>query len=89
MRPDAARAAGLPEGVRQPVLAVPVANPRRCFAVALYSGHESGADLDQQERKLLNGLARQAEIAYAYLESEMLRARVTALEGRLAKLSAA
>jgi hypothetical protein len=87
--PDATLAAGLPQGVRQPVVAVPVANPRRCFAVILYSGHESGTDLNQQERRLLNRLARHAEIAYAYLESEMLRARVAALERQLDQIQVA
>ncbi len=80
--------AKLPEGLGRPVLAVPVGNPRRCFAVALYSGHEAGTDLDKRERELLAGLARQAEIAYAYLEGEMLRQRVADLESRLAQAPA-
>jgi len=84
--PDALQDAHLPEGLRRPVLAVPVGNPRRCFAVTLYSGHESGTDLNQRERELLAGLANRAEIAYAYLEAEMLRAQVAGLQRELAQV---
>jgi hypothetical protein len=87
--PDALADVRLPEGLGRPQIAVPVGNPRRFFAVALYGGHEAGTDLDQRERDLLASLARQAEIAYAYLEAEMLRQRIAALESRLAKLNAA
>ena len=43
----------LPAGLKRPVLGAPVGNPRRCFAVALYGGHEAGTDLDNKERDLL------------------------------------
>jgi hypothetical protein len=76
-------AAALPDDLGRPVLAAPVANPRRCFAVALYSGHEAGTDLDHAERDLLGRLARSAEIAYAEVEDETLRARIAELERTL------
>ena len=76
-------AAGLPEDLARPVLAAPVANPRRCFAVVLYSGHEAGTDLDHAERDLLGRLAKSAEIAYAQVEDDTLRTRITALEREL------
>jgi hypothetical protein len=79
----------LPEGLRRPQVAVAVGNPRRFFAIALYGGHEAGTDLNQRERDLLARLARQAEIAYAFLESETLRRRIAALEGRPAQLAGA
>jgi hypothetical protein len=76
-------AAGLPDDLGRPVLAAPVANPRRCFAVVFYSGHDAGTDLDHAERDLLARLARSAEIAYAQVEDDTLRARITALERAL------
>ena len=84
---DAARAsqARLPHDLARPLLAVPVGNPRRCYAILLFGGHEAGTDLDSSERHLLGGLAHDAEIAYAQIESEMLHERVAVLEGQLAR----
>jgi hypothetical protein len=75
----------LPHDLARPLLAVPVGNPRRCYAMILYSGHEAGTDLDSSEHHLLGSLAHDAEIAYAQIESEMLHKRVAALEGQLAQ----
>jgi hypothetical protein len=75
----------LPDDLARPVLAVPVGNRRRCYAIVFYGGHEAGTDLDMSERHLLAGLAHNAEIAYAQVESETLRRRVAALEGKLAQ----
>ena len=75
----------LPHDLARPLLAVPVGNPRRCYAVILYSGHEAGTDLDSSEHHLLGSLAHDAEIAYAQIECEMLHERVAALEGQLAQ----
>ncbi len=77
--------ARLPGDLARPVLGVPVGNERRCFAVVLYGGHEAGTDLDDNERDLLGGLIRAAEIAYGEVESEMLRRRIDALEQELAR----
>jgi hypothetical protein len=79
--------ARFPGDLARPVLAVPVGNARRCYAILLYSGHENGTDLDTAERHLLGGLAHDAEIAYAQIESETLRKRVNVLEGQLARAS--
>ena len=76
--------ARLPEDLARPVLAVPVGNARRCYAILLYGGHEAGTDLDSAERHLLGGLAHDAEIAYAQVESETLQRRVALLEAELA-----
>jgi hypothetical protein len=62
---------------------VPVGNPRRCFALLLYGGHEAGTDLDGNERRLLGSLADDAEIAYAQIECENLRRRIALLEEQL------
>ena len=84
---DAAHAslAELPDDLERPVLVVPVGNARRCYALVLYGGHEIGTDLDSSERHLLGSLARDAEIAYAQVESETLRRRIAVLENELAK----
>ena len=88
-RIDGADAPGarLPGDLARPVLGAPVGNPRRGFAVVLYGGHEAGTDLDGAERDLLGGLARDAEIAYGQVESEMLRKRIEILEKELERAS--
>jgi hypothetical protein len=84
---DAAHAflAELPNDLERPVLVVPVGNARRCYALVLYGGHEIGTDLDTSERHLLGSLARDAEIAYAQVESATLRRRIAMLEDQLAR----
>ena len=46
-----------PPGLRRPVLAVPAADPVRCFALSLYGPHAVGTDLDANERAMLYRLA--------------------------------
>jgi hypothetical protein len=75
----------LPDDLARPVLVVPVGNARRCYAILLYGGHEVGTDLDRSERHLIGSLARDAEIAYAQIESETLQKRVAMLEAQLAQ----
>jgi hypothetical protein len=84
---DAAHAslAELPNDLERPVLVVPVGNARHCYALVLYGGHEVGTDLDSGERHLLGSLARDAEIAYAQVESATLRRRIAMLEEQLAQ----
>jgi hypothetical protein len=67
------------------VLAVPVGNASRCYAVVLYGGHEAGTHLDGAERRLIGSLAHEAGIAYAHVEGETLRRRVAELEEQLAR----
>ncbi len=80
--------ARFPRDLARPVLGVPICNPRRCFAVALYGGHVVGTDLDGDERELLTKLARDAEIAYASVDRDTLQKRIKLLEGQLAHVSA-
>ena len=80
--------ARFPTDLARPVLGVPISNPRRCFAVVLYSGHVVGTDLDGDERELLTRLARDAEIAYASVDRDTLQKRIKLLEGQLAHVSA-
>jgi hypothetical protein len=82
---DPTSSAALPQDLARPVLAVPIGNRRRCYAVLLYGGHEIGTDLDSSERHLLGRLSHDAEIGYAQVESETLRRRVAELEEQLAQ----
>jgi hypothetical protein len=75
----------LPAGANRPIFAVPVANPVRCYALALYGPHASGADLDINERDLLARLGKNAAAVLAELENEELRHRVDRLESELAR----
>jgi hypothetical protein len=84
---DAADDAGLPSGLRRPILAIPIANRVRCFAVALYGPHASGTDLDSNERAMLGRLGDRAADCYAQLETEDLRRRIAALERELSALA--
>jgi hypothetical protein len=70
----------LPPGLRRPVLAVPVADPVRCFALSLYGPHAAGTDLDANERAMLSRIARFAAAMYAELEAVELRHRIAMLE---------
>jgi hypothetical protein len=79
----------LPEGLARPVLAVPAANPLRCFALTLYGPHASGADLDIYERAMLGRLGRNAAATYSELETDGLKARIATLEGELSRAAAA
>ena len=80
-----ARRNRLPLGLAQPVLAVPVADRFRCFALALYGPHASGNDLAHDERTMLAGVADKAAAILAKLESDTLRRRIAELEHELAK----
>ncbi len=73
----------LPSGLARPVLAVPAVNPVRCFAVSLYGPHDSGMDLDRNERAMLARLGAQAAAMYAELENSALRDEVARLERKL------
>jgi hypothetical protein len=74
---------GLPAGFSRPVLAVPASNPLRCFALALYGPHASGADLDANERAMLKRIAVNAAAVYAEIENDDLRRQVADLERKL------
>ena len=69
-----------PEGFARPVLAVPAANPARCFAVSFYGPHASGTDFDHNECAMLARFAHDAAAIYAELESRELRDKLATLE---------
>ncbi|HXG79781.1 MAG TPA: hypothetical protein VNJ31_10655, partial [Methyloceanibacter sp.] len=80
---DDAGATRLPKGLARPVLAVPAANPLRCYAVSFYGPHASGTDLDDNERAMLERLAANAATMYAEIENDALRAEIRRLKRQL------
>jgi len=77
-----------PVGLAAPTVAVPVRDKLRCFAVALYGPHASGADLATDERTMLGRIAGDAALAYARAEMDALRGQVATLELRLSEARA-
>lgn len=80
---------GLPGGFHRPVLAVPASNPLRCFAIALYGPHASGADLDANECGMLKRIAQNAAAVYAEIENDDLRRQVSGLKRKLSQSATA
>lgn len=78
----AAKDAGFPNGLDIPILAIPAASRVHCYAVTLYGPHESGTDIDSNEREALQNLGRHAADAYARLENEELRKTVAELRSQ-------
>ncbi len=72
----------LPEGVNRPIVGVPATIRGRVLAVALYGPHHSGADLDSNERALLERLGDAAAEAYVEIENDELKKRLRDLEDK-------
>ena len=78
-RPD------LPGAQDAPCLAVPVHSEiPEANAVALFGAHETGNDIDADEREMLGGLAVRAAAAYERVLAESLRKEVAQLRLQLA-----
>jgi len=73
----------LPDGLMQPVVAVPVGDRFRCLALALYGPHATGNDLNHDERAMLAELADKAASAFIKLDHDQLCQRIAALECEL------
>jgi hypothetical protein len=84
----AAERSHLPGRPHRPVLAVPVANRFRCYAVVLYGAHTSGTDLNQDERSMLADLAHLASSVFEKLDHDLLRQRIAVLEHELDAMAA-
>ena len=78
-----------PSGPQEPVIAAPISNPLRCFAIALYGAHDSGAAIRSADRDMIAKLAATAAVAYAQGEADALRERIAAVERELALNSTA
>lgn len=72
----------LPEGAMRPIVGVPATIRGRVLAIALYGPHHSGADLDSNERALLERLGDAAAEAYVEIENDELKRRLRELEDK-------
>jgi hypothetical protein len=80
---EAAARNHLPDGLRRPILAVPVGDRLRCLALALYGPHAAGTDLNHDERAMLANLADMAASAFMKLDHDRLCNLVAVLEAEL------
>jgi len=78
----------LPNGLMQPILAVPVGDSLRCLGLVLYGPHATGNALSHDERSMLAELADKAASAFTQLNDEQLRHRIATLENELAAIAA-
>jgi hypothetical protein len=78
----------LPNGLMQPILAVPVGDRLRCLGLALYGPHATGNALSHDERSMLAELADKAASAFMQLNDDQLRLRIGTLESELAAVAA-
>ncbi|MBL8908237.1 MAG: hypothetical protein JNM20_16315 [Rhizobiales bacterium] len=73
----------LPDGAKRPIVGVPATIRGRVLAVALYGPHRSGADLDSNERALLERLGDAAAEAYVAIENDELKKRLRDFESKV------
>jgi hypothetical protein len=78
----------LPDGLMQPIIAVPVGDRFRCLALALYGPHATGNDLNHDERAMLAELADTAASVFIKLDRDQLCQRIAALECELETIAA-
>jgi hypothetical protein len=75
-----------PQGAALPVLRVPIGNHESTFAFVLYGAHNTGDDLNGDERKMLIDLAHKAANAYEHVEVLLLDAEVEHLHMEVERL---
>jgi hypothetical protein len=73
-----------PHAHDSPVLAVPLCAHGTLAGFALYGAHRNGAEIDPDEESAIAPLGVNAAIAFAYVEAQTLRARLSELEARFA-----
>ena len=77
----------LPTGLEAPCLAVPVRSEiPEATAVVLFGPHETGNDIDEDEREVLDQLAVRAAAGYERVITVLLRQEVAQLKAQLAAL---
>jgi hypothetical protein len=79
--------AALPQGFAVPILAVPLVARQIVLGFVLYGAHANGAEIDPEEVKSLNHLARAAQATYDHLKVVELDSQISALKVQLAALS--
>ena len=74
----------LPTGLEAPCLSVPVRSEiPEAKAVALFGPHETGNDIDEDEREVLDQLAERAAAGYERVITHLLREEVAELKAQL------
>jgi S1-C subfamily serine protease len=69
----------VPTSHARPIYAVPVLMGHQLEAILLFGAHRTGEDLDSDERKSLNAIARAAALAYGHLIQEQLSEKLQTL----------
>jgi len=77
------RTAGLPLGMAQPTLALPIISRGELLAVAFYGPHLHGEAFDPDEIKCIAALAPGAAAAYDHLAVELMREKMDAMQRQL------
>ncbi|MBV8638846.1 MAG: hypothetical protein JO322_12255 [Candidatus Eremiobacteraeota bacterium] len=77
----------VPEGLAQPILALPLSDRHDLVAFALYSGHTGGEAVDPDEQRALANLADCATDAYEHIRATNLETEATALRTENAMLA--
>jgi hypothetical protein len=78
-----------PSGLEAPSLAVPVrSGVPEATAVALFGPHQTGNDIDDDERDMLDQFALHAATGYERVVATMLRKEVAQLRAQLASVEA-
>jgi hypothetical protein len=77
----------LPDGLEAPCLSVPIRSGiPEATAVALFGPHQSGNDIDADEREMLDRFAMRAAAGYERVVTGLLRQEVAQLKARLVVL---
>ena len=78
--------AEVPNGLRHPILAIPLVARHELIGFVLYGGHLGGEAIDPDEKATLVDLAQSAASAYEYIRANALLAESTALRSENALL---
>lgn len=72
-----------PPNINAPAVAVPVIFDDVLHAVAVYSPHTTGADIDRLERKMLQEFAARVALAYENLDKKLIRQELEELRRKV------
>lgn len=78
---------GMPGGIAEPILALPIKARADLFGIILYGGHTNGATLNADERALLSGLVSNAGSAFDHIEAVRARAETQRLAAQVELLT--
>ncbi|HKU80676.1 MAG TPA: GAF domain-containing protein [Candidatus Tumulicola sp.] len=78
----------LPGGAKTPSLVMPLIMRGNVFGFVFYGHRSDGVPLTDDERSLLEAIARNAAAAYDHIDADRSRARIRTLEARLREFGA-